>query len=126
MFRREQVLEPKHQCFGTRGNAVLVVLLLCSHLVSVTGDPTSCDGNDSTVPNCCQGEGQRCFACKAGYGLVKNTCQKCVNPKCAYCNGDSKTCKASDMYVGDIPHCQSKDFTSCYEVCRILRWYTKR
>ena len=113
---------PKFPTLAARGSVVSLVLLCCC-LIRVSGDPTACDGNASTVPNCCVGEGKTCDRCEAGYGLVKGTCQKCQNPKCAYCNGNTKTCKASDMYVGDIPHCSGKDWTSCYEVCVVVTWF---
>lgn len=97
---------------------VLIVLLFLLTLpYQSVCDPTSCDGDDGGIANCCVGDSttSTCQACKNGYGLVKNACLKCKNPKCAYCNGDTSTCPQSDQYVGDIPHCSVSDFTQCIE-----------
>jgi hypothetical protein len=100
----------------------LVVLVLLLALVfvpnSVLADPTACDGDDGGIANCCAGDSttSTCETCRVGYGLVKNSCLKCKNPKCAYCNGDTSTCKASDMYAGNIAHCSTPSYVDCIEV----------
>ena len=118
---RDSMLNSPSSTRGLRSpfSVLLFLLLLVFHVpCSVRGDVTACDGDDGGIANCCAGDSttSTCEACRVGYGLVKNSCLKCKNPKCAYCNGNPNTCKSSDQYSGPIPHCSTSSYVDCIEV----------
>jgi len=103
-----------------RVGSVLLMIFFWSSLLLCRADPTSCDGDDGGVPNCCSGDSSTgmCESCKQGYGLVNygGGCAKCKDSSCLSCDENVNICKDSEKFKSKIPNCSEQSGNRCFEV----------